>query len=87
MVLEAALRCVSIQRCVQSPPSICWRTLNQLISGFGMTREPEPLTDEEREALEEKIDEQSEILRKTLTEEADDDGDEDAESPADEDSE
>jgi hypothetical protein len=85
MVLETALRCVSIQRCVQSPSSISWWTLNQLISEFEMTREPDPLTDEEREALEEKIDEQSELLRETLTEEEDDDGCEDTESPADED--
>ena len=51
-----------------------------------MTREPESLTDEEREALVEKIGEQSELLRETLTEDADDDGGEDAESPEDEDS-
>lgn len=46
-----------------------------------MTREPEPLTDEEREALEQKIDEQSELLRETLIEDVDDDEDEDAGSP------
>jgi hypothetical protein len=45
-----------------------------------MTRDPELLTDEEREALEQKIDEQSELLRETLTEDVDDDADEDAES-------